>query len=100
MRLAMARGMDKVSVRSPNVQGYLGRVDRAKYTAMKEVLLDVLASGALTQNEMLAEVKKRIPGETFPANTYRWWAKTVQLDLEARGVVVREPEKPLRWRRG
>jgi hypothetical protein len=91
--------MDKVSVRSPNVQGYLGRVDRVKYAAMKEVLLDVLNTGALTQNEMFAQVKKRIPEETFPGNTYRWWAKTVQLDLEARGVVVRDAEKPLRWRR-
>ena len=27
----------KVSVLSPNVQGYLGRVDRAKYSAMKAV---------------------------------------------------------------
>ncbi|MFM8560918.1 MAG: DUF6958 family protein, partial [Solirubrobacterales bacterium] len=29
-----------------------------------------------------------------------WWQKTVQLDLEARGALVRNPEsKPLRWHR-
>jgi hypothetical protein len=26
-----------------------------------------------------------------------WWAKAVQLDLEAKGIVVREATKPLRW---
>jgi hypothetical protein len=26
-----------------------------------------------------------------------WWAKAVQLDLEAKGIVVREVTKPLRW---
>ena len=87
--------MDKVSVRAVSVQGFLGRVDRAKYSAMKEVILDVLADRALTQNEILAEVKKRVPEETFPANTYRWWTKTVQSDLEARGVVVRDADRRL-----
>lgn len=87
--------MDKVSVRSPNVQGFLGRVDGAKYAAMKEVILDVLPAGGagLTQMEMFAEVKKRIPEETFPASTYRWWTKTVQRDLEARGIVVRDGDR-------
>jgi hypothetical protein len=28
-----------------------------------------------------------------------WWVKTVQLDQEAKGSVVREPGKPLRWHR-
>jgi hypothetical protein len=26
-----------------------------------------------------------------------WWMKTVQLDLEARKIVLREKSKPLRW---
>ena len=89
--------MDKVSVRAVNVQGFLGRVDRAKYAAMKDVILDVLSARALTQTEVLAEVKKRVPEETFPGNTYRWWTKTVQSDLEARGVVTRDADK--RWHR-
>jgi hypothetical protein len=28
-----------------------------------------------------------------------WWAKMVQLDLEAKGARVREPSKLLRWYR-
>ena len=30
-------------------------------------------------------------------STAGWWAKTVQLDLEAKGVVIREATKPLQW---
>jgi hypothetical protein len=93
--------MEKISVRSPAVQGFLGRVDRAKYTAMKVLLLDVLPTEGpgLTQNEMLAAIALRAPVDTFPAKTYRWWAKTVQLDLEARGVVVRRRDTPGRLHR-
>lgn len=44
---------------------------------------------------------KLAPKDLFPAHTYHWWAKCVQLDLEARGEVVRDAKaKPLRWRRG
>jgi uncharacterized protein YndB with AHSA1/START domain len=28
-----------------------------------------------------------------------WWTKCVQLDLEAKGTVVRKTAKPLRWHR-
>jgi hypothetical protein len=28
-----------------------------------------------------------------------WWVKTVQLDLEAKGIVVRDGGRPLRWSR-
>jgi hypothetical protein len=28
-----------------------------------------------------------------------WWVKAVQLDQEAKGALVREPTKPLRWHR-
>jgi hypothetical protein len=28
-----------------------------------------------------------------------WWVKAVQLDQEAKGALVREPTKPLRFRR-
>jgi len=39
-----------------------------------------------------------LPDDNFPEGaTSGWWAKTVQLDLEAKGVVIREKTKPLRW---
>jgi hypothetical protein len=90
-----------VAVRTPNVPNYTGRVDAAKYEAMKKVLLKLMPAKApgLTQSEMMAAIGKAAPQDIFPARTYMWWGKCVQLDLEAQGLLVREDTKPLRWHR-
>jgi len=42
--------------------------------------------------------KPHLSEELFPGGAKAgWWAKTVQLDLEAQGKWVREDTKPLRW---
>ncbi len=41
-----------------------------------------------------------LPKDLFPKGAKAsWWAKTVQLDQEAKGTIVRDTGKPLRWRR-
>jgi len=93
----------KVVVENVNVPGYTSRVDAAHYEAMKGILLKILPKSApgLTQNEMIAEASKHADRGLFPAaGKVSWWVKCVQLDLEAKGVVVRDKRaKPLRWRR-
>ena len=88
-----------VETRTPNVPDYRGRVDAVKYEAMKKLLLKVMPKKApgFTQAEMFAALGKKAPQAIFPARTYMWWGKCVQLDLEARGYLVREDAKPLRW---
>jgi hypothetical protein len=91
---------DKVTVENVNVPGQTTRVDAAKYHAMKQAMLAALPkqSPGLTQAEMTEAVKTYLPDDLFPGGAKAgWWAKTVQLDLEAKGVVVREATKPLRW---
>ena len=92
---------DKVEVRNINVPGWIGRVDAAKYEAMKAALLRVLPRTApgLTQTEMRHRVVPHLPANLFPnGEKADWWSKCVQLDLEYRGVIEREREaKPLRW---
>ncbi len=91
---------EKVEVLNVNVPDYRGHVDATKYNAAKDALLQVLPKGApgLTQKEMMAAMKTTIDQELFPGGAKSgWWTKCVQLDLEARGVVVRESTKPLRW---
>lgn len=41
------------------------------------------------------------PGRTTNVDGAKamWWSKTVQLDLEAKGLLGREQSKPLRWHR-
>lgn len=93
---------DRIVVENINVPGHTTRVDAAKYAAMRSALLKVLPGKApgLTQAEMFKAVLRHLPRELFPGGAKaNWWAKTVQLDLEAKGLVTREPTKPLRWRR-
>lgn len=90
----------KISIENINVPGKSTRVDAIKYDAMKKAFLAILPTSApgLTQKEIQEKVKSRLPENIFPGGaTSSWWAKTVQLDLEAKGVVERESCKPLRW---
>jgi hypothetical protein len=69
---------------------------------MKEAMLKVLPAEApgLTQAQVREAVVPHLPQELYPGGAkVGWWSKTVQLDLEAKGVLVRETTKPLRWHR-
>lgn len=90
----------KVTVENVNHPDYRGRVNADKYGAMKKALLAALPDRppGLTQADMTASVKPHLPDDLFPSGrTAGWWAKTVQLDLEAKGMVIRHQGKPLRW---
>jgi hypothetical protein len=91
----------KVAVQTPNVPGYTNHVDAQKYAAMRDVILSIMPSKApgITQGEMFEAVRAKASNHQFPGSTDRWWAKCVQLDLEAKGVLRRDDGKPLRWTR-
>ncbi len=91
---------DKIEVENVNVPGQVTRVDRAKYEAMKAAMLATLpsASPGMTATESKEAAKPLLPQDLFPQGaTSGWWQKTVQLDLEAKGLVIRENTKPLRF---
>ena len=92
---------ETVEVRNVNHPDYRGRVDAAKYQAMKAALLKGLTgSDGMTQAQMKEAALPYLPEDLFPGGkTSGWWAKTVQLDLEAKGAIKREPGKPTRWYR-
>jgi hypothetical protein len=92
----------KIAVETVNVPGYTHLVDATLYAAMRKALLRALPSHApgLTQTEMRRAVLPYLSQDLFPKGAkVDWWAKSVQLDLEAKGVVRREDSKPLRWHR-
>lgn len=93
----------RVTVENVNLPGRTQRVDAAKYSAMRRTLLKVLPrrEPGFTQAEMFAAVREHLPEDLFPGGEKSgWWAKTVQLDLEAKGVIRRSTgSRPLRWRR-
>ena len=101
-RAVERKGRERVTVRNVNVPGYTARIDKSRYEAMKKALLKVLPKKVpgLTQAEMLKAVLPHLTEELFPGGAKAgWWAKTVQLDLEARGAVKRKTTKPIRWHR-
>ncbi len=91
-----------IEVENVNLPGHVRRVDADMYKAMKRAFLKVLpkTSPGLTEVKIRERLIAHLPEELFPEGAkVGWWAKTVQLDLEAKGVVAREKTKPLRWLR-
>lgn len=79
--------------------GKLYGVDAAKYAAMRAALLAVLPAFApgLTVAELGKAVLAHLPQDLFPGGaTAGWWVKCVQLDLEAKGLILRTKSSPLR----
>lgn len=93
----------RVVIENAMSPGHSTTVDAKKYNAMKAALLKVLPGKApgLTGAQMSAAVRLHLPEAEFPGGAKAgWWLKAVQLDLEAKGTVVREAgAKPLRWHR-
>ena len=91
---------EKVIVENVNIPGKTYLANKAKYEAMLEALKAVLPHSApgLSQNEMFDQTAFLLPDELFPGGrTVAYWVKTVQLDQEAKGNLIRENTKPLRW---
>lgn len=98
----MAKSDDRVEIENFTSPGKTYRVDRAKYEAMRGALLKVLPDNApgLSVAEAKAALLPLLPDALFPGGDKAgWWLKAAQLDLEAKGVIVRELTKPLRLHR-
>jgi len=91
-------GADKVLMENPNSPDRPIRVDANKYQAMRDAILAVLPMGSpgLTVAEAKARLLPLLPEAQFPGGAKAgWWLKGVQLDLEAKGLIVREDTRPL-----
>lgn len=90
---------DKITLENFTSPGHTYRVDRAKYTAMREALLAVLPAEppGITVAEAKAALLPILSGELFPGGEKAGWLlKAAQLDLEAKGVIQRGPKAPVR----
>jgi hypothetical protein len=93
---------DRIAIENVNHPGKRTMVDGRKYRAMRAALVAVLPDGppGLTEAAFREAVLAHLPEAVFPGGAAAgWWAKAVQLDLEARGVIARERVTPLRWHR-
>jgi len=80
----------------------LDQHDEHLLRATKTMHLACVFTPGLTGKEVKEAAKPHLPEALFPGGkTAGWWAKTVQLDLEARGLMARSASSPLRfWRTG
>ena len=91
--------MSKIEVENVLRPGSTYTVDAAKYEAMKRAYFAVLprAPPGWTVAEVGSRLLPHLPEDLFPGGAKAgWWAKAVQLDLEAKGVVARTDGRPLR----
>lgn len=93
---------EKIEIENFTSPGHVVKVDRAKYLAMRDALLTVLPEAApgITAAEAKEKLLALLPQDLFPGGAKAgWWQKAAQLDLEAKGQIVREDTKPLRFHR-
>ena len=95
----MSKPGEKIEIESITSPGRTERVDRAKYSAMREALLLVLpgTKPGVTVAEAKAALLENLSQDLFPGGEKAgWWLKAVQLDLEAKGIIARGSTKPVR----
>lgn len=91
---------DKIEIFNINTPGKSTFVQRKFYEEMRRAVLKMLPSDSpgMTQAEMMSGIPAFLSEKIFPgAEKSGWWLKGVQLDLEARNMIVRVPGKPIRW---
>ena len=99
--------MSSIQARNVNHPERRENLKAEKYNIIREAILTVLPeddwmSFADMEDAVCARLTdKQVPQKLFPKpGSVRWYCKAVQLDLEARGEIERQPKKsPLRLRK-
>lgn len=96
------KSADKIAVENFAQGGKVSFVDAAKYQAARAAVLQALPRGkpGLTIEELYEVMAPLLPEKLFPQSKGAvWWMKTAQLDLESKGLIVRDGRTPMRLRR-
>ncbi len=90
--------MPKVEVENINAPEHKVNLNADKYGAMFDAMMTVMQTTPMTYAQIKAGVLPLLPDAHFPAGkTAGWWIKSVQLDQEAKGTIIRHATKPLSW---
>jgi hypothetical protein len=86
---------------STNLVGVAGLMPKGMTRCVELCLRFCPVRRGLTQTELRNKVVFHVPSGLFESRGKTdWWSKLVQLDLEAKGLILRESKsKPLRWHR-
>ncbi len=99
--------MTSIRARNINHPEHRENLKADKYHIIRAAMMAVLPSeGWMRFSDMEEAVRARLAAQNTPKTLFpkpgsvRWYCKAVQLDLEARGEIERQPKKsPLRLRR-
>ena len=99
--------MTSIQARNVNHPDHIEKLKSRKYNVIREAMLAALSRDEWTSfADLEARVcqyldHKQVPKSLFPKpGSVRWYCKAVQLDLEARHEIERQPKKsPLHLRR-
>jgi hypothetical protein len=89
----------KIEIESITSPDHKQHVDRAKYTDMRQALMAILPGQApgMKVADAKAALLASLSQDLFPGGAKAgWWLKAVQLDLEAKGLIQRDVDKPVR----
>lgn len=67
-----------------------------KYETIKQAIVEALRTKELTHTELVNQLNESLKGK-FSENI-SWYAMTVKLDLEAKGIIERTKSKPQKYR--
>ncbi len=90
---------EKITIQNVGQPGKTYRVDAAKFQAMRAVVVSLLPREApgMAVADLIEAAIPRLPQDLFPGGaTAGWWVKSVQLDLEAKGLIRRAAKPPVR----
>jgi len=100
--------MKRIKALNVNHPGHQENLNEEKYTLVRDAILQALPvdnGESMPFSELEEKVRQslneqNVPKALFPKpGSVRWYTKTVQLDLEARGKIERVPgQSPLRFR--
>ncbi len=71
-------------------------VSKETYELFKKAILSALRGGELTHPELIGKLDNTLRNSF--SGSIGWYAETMKLDLEARGVIERTKSKPQRYR--
>ncbi len=99
--------MASIKAKNVNHPGYTENLNEQKYNLIRDAIHAVLPTDkGMTFSDMETAIHAHLAGIDFPAELFpkegsvRWYCKTVQLDLEARGEIERLPKtSPMQLRR-
>ncbi len=99
--------MSTIRARNVNHPEHRENLKSDKYQIIREAMLTALSTSSwMPFSELEDKVRDHLQRQAVPKSLFpkpgsvRWYCKAVQLDLEARGEIERQPKKsPLRLRK-